>query len=224
MHSFIINASNQTSVFQQIIESVSKLTGFKLSESDIQAENNPDIIVIKSDKSIGIDTVRELKEKLSLKAYRRQFKLAIVLQSERLTIPAQNAILKTLEEPTQNTFLFLHTTNSLLLLPTIRSRCQIIELMDKSRQKKMAEPIKNPLLGNPKMKIGQKIAAAKSIGSKDEALLLLNDLQSSSLENLRQDTQLFKLIQNIEEAKSAIKSNCHYKLIIENFIIKTQLS
>ena len=148
-----------------------------------------------------------LKEKLSLKAYRRQFKLAIVLQSERLTIPAQNAILKTLEEPTQNTFLFLHTTNSLLLLPTIRSRCQIIELMDKSRQKKMAEPIINPLLGNPKMKIGQKIAAAKSIGSKDEALLLLNDLQSSSLENLRQDTQLFKLIQNIEEAKSAIKSN-----------------
>jgi len=78
--------------------------------------------------SMGIDLVRELEHKISLKPYQGKMKSVIIHGAEKLTLEAQNAILKTLEEPPPNTILILTVPNEDFLLPTIVSRCQIIHL------------------------------------------------------------------------------------------------
>lgn len=79
-------------------------------------------------KAIGIETVRELEHFLSLKIPGNKpiARIAIIEDSHLLTIEAQNALLKTLEEPPQDTALLLTTAQEQALLPTIRSRLQTI--------------------------------------------------------------------------------------------------
>ena len=81
-------------------------------------------------RQIGIDEVRELEENLHLTGGGGRLKIGIICDAHRLTLPAQNAFLKTLEEPTQDSLLVLTTTQPGVLLPTIRSRCQQLLLLD----------------------------------------------------------------------------------------------
>jgi DNA polymerase-3 subunit delta' len=74
-------------------------------------------------KSIKIDTVRELIKFSNLKPSYSTKKVIIVDDAEKMTVDAQNSILKTLEEPPENTIIILVTQNINLLLQTIVSRC-----------------------------------------------------------------------------------------------------
>ncbi len=78
-------------------------------------------------QSIGIEEIRKLQENLFLKPIRGKMKAVIVSHAENLTHQAQNAFLKILEEPPLSTLIVLVTKNKELLLPTILSRCFIIE-------------------------------------------------------------------------------------------------
>lgn len=73
---------------------------------------------------LSIEQIRRVCGALSLRPIRGAGKVAIVDQAERLTAEAQNALLKTLEEPRGRATLVLVTSNLDALLPTIRSRCQ----------------------------------------------------------------------------------------------------
>ncbi len=86
------------------------------------------IITSEAGKAIGIESVRELEHFLSLKVpSQAAFNRAIIIEnSQLLTVEAQNALLKTLEEPPQGVFVILTTSNDQSLLPTIRSRVQSI--------------------------------------------------------------------------------------------------
>ena len=79
-------------------------------------------------KAIGIETVRELEHFLSLKipGNKPVARIAIIEDAHLLTTEAQNALLKTLEEPPQDTALLLTAAQEQALLPTIRSRLQTI--------------------------------------------------------------------------------------------------
>jgi len=78
---------------------------------------------VEEQKSIKIDTVRELIKFSSLKPSYSSKKIIIVDDAEKMTTDAQNSILKTLEEPPENTIIILVTENINILLPTIVSRC-----------------------------------------------------------------------------------------------------
>jgi len=75
--------------------------------------------------SIGIKQVKTLIKKLTLTLNRQEKALFIIDDAHLMTLPAQNCLLKSLEETTTNQLLLLLTPNSHLLLPTIISRCQI---------------------------------------------------------------------------------------------------
>ncbi len=79
-------------------------------------------------KSVGVDQVRETCEKLAMTSMRRGFRIAIVQPAQAMTTSAQNALLKTLEEPAPRTLLMLVTSRPSRLLPTLRSRCQRLEI------------------------------------------------------------------------------------------------
>jgi len=79
-------------------------------------------------KTISVDQVRELAERLSMTSMRRGRRIAIVTPAHAMTINAQNALLKTLEEPAAGTLLVLVSSRPSAILPTLRSRCQRVEL------------------------------------------------------------------------------------------------
>jgi len=104
--------------------------------SCIQAEHetHPDIIFVRREedpnnkdrlrKTLGVQAVREqLVDDVIVKPYQSAFKVYIVPEAEKMTTEAQNAILKTLEEPPSYAVILLLVTRADALLPTIRSRC-----------------------------------------------------------------------------------------------------
>ncbi len=85
---------------------------------------------------LPIDVVREFViEKVQIKPALSVAKVFIVSESEKLNIASQNALLKTLEEPPQQSFIVLLCTKLDNLLPTTRSRCQIVRFGPVSEEK-----------------------------------------------------------------------------------------
>jgi DNA polymerase-3 subunit delta' len=96
-----------------------------------QAGSHPDLHWLRRPedrRSISVDQVREIAERLALTSMRRGWRVAIVTPAHTMTHNAQNALLKTLEEPAAGTLLVLVSSRPSSLLPTLRSRCQRIEI------------------------------------------------------------------------------------------------
>ena len=77
-------------------------------------------------RDISIDQLREIQRELALRPYEAPRKACIIEPAERMSVNAANSLLKTLEEPPGNAIIILLTENADMLLPTIRSRCQLI--------------------------------------------------------------------------------------------------
>lgn len=93
--------------------------------NQLLGENNIDLFILSpKDNIISIKEIRDLQEKLSLKSYNHGFKIAIIDDAHLMKKDAQNALLKTLEEPKGNTVLILITSYPSMLLKTISSRIQ----------------------------------------------------------------------------------------------------
>lgn len=88
---------------------------------------HPDLLVIDESPSISIETARNISVWLTSRPYASKKKTVVIFGAERLTIPAQQALLKTLEEPPTYAQIILTTSNVYTLLPTIQSRCVVIK-------------------------------------------------------------------------------------------------
>ncbi|NMH64207.1 DNA polymerase III subunit delta' [Shewanella salipaludis] len=99
-----------------------------------EAGSHPDFYRVEADgNQIKVDQIRELCHKLSSTAQQGGRRVALLFNCERLNLAAANALLKTLEEPGQNTLLLLQSDTPGRLLPTISSRCQRISFTAPSR-------------------------------------------------------------------------------------------
>ncbi len=121
MHSFLIISKNNDVLGKEIK---------KISDSF--RIHNFDTNTIQIDGTIGIEIIRTLQKTIYLKPLRGLTKLILLKNAHNLTTDAQNAMLKLLEEPPDNTIIVLTATNKELLLSTIRSRCTIIETLERS--------------------------------------------------------------------------------------------
>ncbi|MDO4621373.1 MAG: DNA polymerase III subunit delta' [Eubacteriales bacterium] len=95
------------------------------------AGSHPDIIYVSHAKanSVGIDEIREqLVDDVAIRPYESPYKIYIVSDASKMTPQAQNAILKTIEEPPAYAIIMLLADNPEALLPTIRSRCVTLRL------------------------------------------------------------------------------------------------
>lgn len=95
----------------------------------IESGNHPDVIWVSRDRaSLGVEEIREqLCNTMDIKPFSSEYKIYIVMEAERMTEAAQNALLKTIEEPPEYGVVILLTSNISELLPTIQSRCLTLE-------------------------------------------------------------------------------------------------
>lgn len=118
--------------------------------SQAESGNHPDIIKVVHEKpnSIGVDEIRDqIVNDVQIKPYSSPYKIYIVPDAEKMTVQAQNALLKTIEEPPAYAVIMLLTTNAELFLPTILSRCVMLALRpvpDEQVKKYLMEHIQVP--------------------------------------------------------------------------------
>lgn len=107
-----------------------------LEEQGIKTKGNPDLYV-RTYKHFGIDEARELRERASLRplGHRRVF----VIAAPEINREAQNALLKTLEEPSGGALFFLIVPSPQMLLPTLRSRLQTLLLEGTQKERGLVD-------------------------------------------------------------------------------------
>ncbi len=187
--------------------------------SCIQANNGnqPDIITVKHEKpaSISVDDVRtQVNGDIMIKPYSSPYKVYIIPEADLMTVQAQNAILKTIEEPPEYAVIFLLTENADSLLPTIRSRCVMLKLRnikDKLVKKYLMEQMQIP-------DYQADLCAAFAQGNIGRAIMLA---KSEHFNEIKEEAiQLLKYIDEMElsEIVSAIKEINKYKLEVTDYL------
>ncbi len=89
-----------------------------------KAGHHPDLHRVTVENSIGVDQIRDISQFMQGAPQQGGARVVLLPSADKMTEAAANALLKTLEEPGQNSFLVLQTAHDDLLLPTIISRCQ----------------------------------------------------------------------------------------------------
>ncbi len=124
-HSFLIG----NVLFDDIKNDLNEIIKKIFNNDNLNIESNPDIYILKNDDSIiSKDDIKNLLEEISTTSQFNNNKVYIIDGVEKLNDFADNALLKTLEEPQANIYAFLITNNINSVKPTISSRCQKLYL------------------------------------------------------------------------------------------------
>lgn len=153
----------------------------------------PDLRIIRGEaKSIGIDEIRELQSDIILRPVYSAQKVYIISNSEKMTVEAQNCLLKTLESPPEYSIIILTTSNYDSLLPTIKSR--VVRLNFARNTKAEVERIIGDKLGEDYSLKG--FLAACSDGSAGKAIRLS---ETEGLLEAREE--IFKIIPGLQKGR-----------------------
>ena len=168
---------------------------------------HPDVRILQPEKrTIGVEEIRGLIDYLSLKPYEGGRHIAIIEQADRMTPPAQNALLKTLENPADEVMFFLVADSAGGLLPTILSRCQTVRFTDLSvedcagvlERRGIAPERARLLSGMAQGSVGRALEL-----DADRDYMLLRDRVLQSLETLRDPASVSKAAAMLEDDKGA---------------------
>lgn len=179
--------------------------------------NQPDIIRIVHEKpnSIGVEDIRrQVNGDVAIKPYSSPYKVYIINEAEKMTVQAQNALLKTLEEPPAYAVIILLTANLNALLPTILSRCVVLSMKPVSDE--LVKQYLMEQLQVPDYKAEVCVAFARGNVGKAKALASSEDFENVKSEAL----SLLKYIHDMElsEIIAAIKKITEYKLEIGDYL------
>ncbi len=193
----------------------------KLSHSDLTPQ--PDVLNLEAEPSISIQKIKTLTKFLSQKPYQNDQKIVFIPQAEKITFEAQNALLKTLEEPPAHSLIILVSPHQNQLLPTIISRCEIHQLVpDSSLNPQFITLQKNIYSTITNQSIGQRINfISQYSGAKISALEFCQD-QLKYLRFLMMTKNQFALLPTIKVLAQAIthlNQNLNPKLVLENLIL-----
>lgn len=121
MHAFLITQSTP----EKRLDKADEL----IRERNVDSKNRFLLVKDPEKKSIGIEDTKELKRWMGQVSTKPR--AALIGEAQLLTVPAQQSLLKTLEEPGGSAIVILTADSEMSLLPTVRSRCKIIRLKSK---------------------------------------------------------------------------------------------
>ena len=226
-HAYIINGERNSGkefiakVFAMALECTDRKDGepCQVCHSCKQAlsGNHPDIIFVSHEKPnvIGVDDIRnQINGDVAIKPYSSPKKIYIMNEGEKMTVQAQNAILKTIEEPPEYAVIMLLTENAEALLPTIRSRCVMMKLRnikDQLVKKYLMEQMEIP-------DYKADVCVAFAQGNMGKAIMLatseyFNEIKEEVVHLLRNIDEM-----NVSELMDAVKKCMTYKMEINDYL------
>ena len=139
-HAYLISGPKEANLDSFATQVLNLIAGVRYKTLDDWAHQGFPIISPESkSRRITIETMREMERMIHLKAGPSGHKFGVIVDAERMTIQAQNAFLKTLEEPPPGTVLLLVTGKPQELLPTILSRVIEMPLLPESGARKYSD-------------------------------------------------------------------------------------
>ena len=179
--------------------------------------NHPDIIHLMHEKpnSISVDDVRQqIVNDVLVKPYSGKYKIYIVPDAEKMTAAAQNALLKTIEEPPAYAVILLLANNASALLPTILSRCVMLSLKpvtdDKVKQYLMEHVQVPDYEADVCVAFAQgNIGKAVQLATSDS----FNEIKNSALHLLKNVSKM-----EINDIIATVKSVSEFKIDIQDYL------
>lgn len=181
-----------------------------------ESKNNPDIIDVRHEKpnTISVDDIRtQVVNTVDVRPYACRYKVYLIDEAEKMNAQAQNALLKTIEEPPSYVVILLLTNNADLFLPTILSRCVRLDLTAVPDEKIREFLMKQHQVPDYEAEL----CVAFAQGNVGKALSLAT---SEDFHEIRHTVvSLLKKIDRLDVADvvSAVKSLNDYKLTIDDF-------
>lgn len=181
------------------------------------SSNHPDIIRLVHEKpnTISVEDIRtQINQDMGIKPYQGPYKIYLINEGEKMTVQAQNALLKTLEEPPEYGVIIILTSSVESLLPTILSRCVVLNMRpvpDERVKKYLMETLKVP-------DYKAEVCTAFARGNIGRAKLLAS---SEEFEKVREEAvTLLKYINELEisEIVTAIKKITEYQFDVSDYL------
>ena len=180
-------------------------------------KNHPDIIMVSHEKpgTITIDEIRDqVINDIDIRPYYSPYKIYIIADADLMTPQAQNALLKTIEEPPEYAVILLLTNNIGGLLPTIQSRCVRLDLKvvdDGLVKKYLMEQMEIP-------DYKADVCVAFAQGNMGKAIMLatseyFNEIKEEVVHLLRNIDEM-----NVSELMDAVKKCMTYKMEINDYL------
>ena len=172
-----------------------------------------DIINYSSEKSsFGVDDVRDIIEEVYKKPFEKDKKVIIIHEGNKLTIQAQNALLKTIEEPPKGVYIIILCESLELILDTIKSRCEIYKLKPLTKSE-LYEYIKIKKFNYDENEIKSAIAFSEGVPGRidryfnddklrelrNNIVILIKNLNKNDLEVILQQEESFSNLKNDKE-------------------------
>ena len=215
MHSFLVISKEKDKALSYISNFLKK-----------EGIDRIDINLHTFEKAMGIADVRNIQKKIVLRPYRGKAKAVVIEAYDGITSEAQNALLKVLEEPPSNTLIIISLSKKELILPTVLSRCKIIEIKDSNSTLSHDENTQylNILISLSKEGIGYKLKIAQDISkNKEETIVWLEKmtiaLRKKLIEN-HNDQQYLNFLKNLQKTYKNIKNtNVNQRIALENLLL-----
>lgn len=172
-----------------------------------------DIINYSSEKSsFRVDDVRDIIEEVYKKPFEKDKKVIIIHEGNKLTIQAQNALLKTIEEPPKGVYIIILCESLELILDTIKSRCEIYKLKPLTKSE-LYEYIKIKKFNYDENEIKSAIAFSEGVPGRidryfnddklrelrNNIVILIKNLNKNDLEDILQQEESFSNLKNDKE-------------------------
>jgi len=202
-----------------------------------ESGNHPDIFYVKGTKAtgIGVDDVRDqIVMEMTTQPFKYKYKVFIIDKAETLTPAAQNALLKTIEEPAPyGVFLFL-ATHVHTLLPTLLSRCALVKLREKeavpeAEHKALAEEIAGSISGLDILETMALYRRFEPFKESRESMTKLLDMlyltygkkiTQAATNNEQLQGLWFDSIAAIQYTKQVLAQNGNFQLAVELMLLK----
>jgi len=197
MHSFLVVGSNQTEVGRVIDQKVREIGFAKLDCELAKIEDARELSKIISLKTEGVFVIRDI---------------------DKATLPALNAFLKSLEEPSEDVYFILTARNLQRVLPTIVSRSEVIY----TKNPKVSMGNAKEVISFLKSKDSEKIKFIWNLKDREEALRFISELVEFTHNNLGRSKDLVYatiILEEAEIARKSIESYGNYKLHLLKFVI-----
>lgn len=185
-----------------------------------------DVATLETENSIGIEDIRNFQKQIILKPFKGEAKAVVIKNAHKLTTEAQNALLKTLEEPPANTYIFLTAESNNTLLPTILSRTSILTLKeDKLFTEEALQEIALQLENIRTASIGDRLKLAEILAKdKSEAGVWLEKAiiisRRTMVEHLETAYAYLPLLEHLQKTYTTLRTtNVNARFTLENFFL-----
>lgn len=189
----------------------------KLLDKENITNPHPDLLFITDGEKLGIEQAKIIKEHFVYKPMVAKGKVAVVESADNMTLEAQNALLKTIEELSENSLLILGANTDAHFLPTVLSRLEITNIQDTDNQpetNKFADDIERLLNSN----MQERFEYIEKLKDKNEFLNALTyHFRQKLLE--KPDTKLAKFLGELISANEWAAQNVNIRGILEYLMI-----